>query len=385
MASGVMTIHYQSSAIRIAAERAADEFDSARRRIVDVRRSLDSMEEHSSRRYLDQASAFLRKKERQYDAKANSLRELGRRADGLMDEARATDRRVANHLDMALRTFEGVTGLRTGYLATLSKFLVEMGEALVDMGKILLRITLYTICPVLGVIRLVQIARDFYDSLPEEVKYIIKLTVAAVGLVFAVVTLIVATGPLAIISGAIGLVVALTGALKAFAAYDIYKTNPEAARMVDAMSKSQFFGICMEGIGLGDSEFWAGTFVAMEIVGIVTGLGALAQNAGLFKAGQKTDYAALFGIDDFIKGKQELSTIGALIRNNASITRILTSDVTNLTKAISTIWTVTNSAIDVFFFKPVDDICENFLKDVILENIPIIGDFYKGGKSVAEL
>lgn len=362
--AGILTLNYGSNQISKMAKRASTEFDDARNRLNKVKRKINDLGEHSGHGYISSASAFLTKKAQQYEAKSNTLSSFARSVDHLMVKAENADRSVANHMESTLKEFKNITGLKGGFFATLGSVFQKIRDGL-------FYIVTRAVCPILLIIDVVKAITDWYQNLPDGVKYVLKLIGAFVGATLAIALAFAASGVIAIVGAVIVAVVAVVDYYKSchvVAAY--FSGDKEWAKNFDEMSTANFFGYTTNRWWGWDAHVASNIFTAVEVVGLVCNIykgvtklseaykniKGLQQGGWTFgKAFMQGVTSSFFDVDDVNKARESIKSFGMLrqlVKKETYINCLLHTDISNILKGFKEIYGITEIGLSLGIFKP---------------------------------
>ena len=261
MASGVMQIKYGEERIASKASKACNELDDICSSLSKVRKKLNGLPERSrSGDNLSSASAFLKKKQKQYEDRQNALEVLKTRTNNFMSKVETTEKKLSSQIKKEYKQFHKQTGIGKTRGAVI---LEGIGKA----GKFVLKMATYLI-PGYGTVKLVKdlwtagtkivdAIKTWYNNLPEGIKFAFKAIGAVVAAVVAVIGVVTAIGAIAAAATAAAIAFAVVAAAGAIivgadkilgaaqavgAAIAYFSGEKGMARELDSMSTAEFWG-----------------------------------------------------------------------------------------------------------------------------------------------
>ena len=208
MASGVMQIKYGEERIASKASKACNELEDICSSLSKVRKKLNGLPERSrGGDNLSDASAFLKKKQKQYETRQNALEVLKTRTNNFMSKVETTEKKLSSQIKKEYKQFNKQTGIGKTRGAVILEGAIKYG------GKAI-KYLVGVLSPVVGLVnfyktgkKLVTAIKEWYNNLSDGWKYVIKIvitTVAAVALVAAAVAAVIALGPAWAALGTVG-------------------------------------------------------------------------------------------------------------------------------------------------------------------------------------
>ena len=361
MASGTMQIQYSGVNISSLATKAWKELEDVNEKLNGVRSKLRNLPERSrSGNNLSSASAFLRKKQQQFEQKQTALEVLKQKSDTFMSNVETTEKRLSSKIKAEYKNFHNVTGIgKTAIASMLEKiagFAAEMLPYLIPVyGQIKLLKDTWGVVKKVG-----EAIKNWYYNLPEGVRLAIKVVGAVVAVAVAVAAVVASFGALSAAFAAGGWIAAIVPACgflgAAISAFDsgvsLYKAcaaaghyafgNKSRARELDAKSNAELFGR--------HKGFYEGAMILGDVCSIIGGAGSLVKDVKKsvpkisetaswgekFKTYGKATIKEIFkgkaGVDDAKGFKKYTDGNGGI---GKGIQKLFTSDIGDLAKSES--------------------------------------------------
>jgi len=261
MASGVMQIKYGEERIASRASKACNELEDICSSLSKVRKKLNGIPERSrGGDNLSDASAFLKKKQKQYEKRQDALETLKTRANNFMSKVETTEKKLSSQIKKEYKQFHKKTGIGKTRTAVILEGIGKAGKFVLKMATYLIPgYGTYKLVKDLCVVgtKIVDAIKTWYNNLPEGLRFALEAIGAVVVAVVAVIGIVTAIGAVAaaataaaiafaVVAAAGAIIVgadAILGAAKSIGEASLYFSgNKSAARELDSKSNAEFFG-----------------------------------------------------------------------------------------------------------------------------------------------
>ena len=256
-----MQIKYGEERIASKASKACNELEDICSSLSKVRKKLNGIPERSrGGDNLSDASAFLKKKQKQYEKRQDALETLKTRTNNFMSKVETTEKKLSSQIKKEYKQFHKKTGIGKTRAAVILEGIGKAGKFVLKMATYLIPgYGTYKLVKDLCVVgtKIVDAIKTWYNNLPEGIKFALKAIGAVVAAVVAVIGIVTAIGAIAAAATAAAIAFAVVAAAGAIivgadkilgaaqavgAAIAYFSGEKGMARELDSMSTAEFWG-----------------------------------------------------------------------------------------------------------------------------------------------